>query len=203
MEFNINTFNYKSIMSQLTREYQFITESSHNVDHQLIRYAELTIDRGECVIELNKIVGDIHQSINIEKGIFEFALVHTTINKLQEQFVSSVYYDKFNDICANLDPTNTEIDNQSLLKSIKNNQIKSQLIAFLSPEQLHPERWKDLIEKSQRKNDTEHNMATTDIYKCYKCGDRKFKITQMQTRSADEPMTTFVTCMTCYNTFTK
>lgn len=41
--------------------------------------------------------------------------------------------------------------------------------------------------------------ATTDAFKCGKCGKRKCAYTQAQTRSADEPMTTFVTCMNCNN----
>ncbi|GHP06944.1 hypothetical protein PPROV_000568800 [Pycnococcus provasolii] len=43
------------------------------------------------------------------------------------------------------------------------------------------------------------NVATTDAFKCGKCGKRKCAYTQAQTRSADEPMTTFVTCMNCNN----
>ncbi|CAL1408109.1 unnamed protein product [Linum trigynum] len=42
-------------------------------------------------------------------------------------------------------------------------------------------------------------MATTDQFKCGKCGQRKCKYHQMQTRSADEPMTTYVTCVNCDN----
>ncbi|GLJ12872.1 hypothetical protein SUGI_0199640 [Cryptomeria japonica] len=41
--------------------------------------------------------------------------------------------------------------------------------------------------------------ATTDQFKCGKCGQRKTSYYQMQTRSADEPMTTFVTCVNCNN----
>ena len=57
--------------------------------------------------------------------------------------------------------------------------------------------------KIKFREDTENNMATTDLYKCYKCGERKATSYQMQVRSADEPMTIFVTCLVCYNTFTK
>lgn len=39
--------------------------------------------------------------------------------------------------------------------------------------------------------------ATTDQFKCGRCGKRKCIYSQMQTRSADEPMTTFVTCVIC------
>lgn len=42
-------------------------------------------------------------------------------------------------------------------------------------------------------------MATTDQFKCGKCKQRKTQYYQMQTRSADEPMTTFVTCTNCGN----
>ncbi|KDP21634.1 hypothetical protein JCGZ_03305 [Jatropha curcas] len=41
--------------------------------------------------------------------------------------------------------------------------------------------------------------ATTDQFKCGRCGQRKTTYHQMQTRSADEPMTTYVTCVNCNN----
>lgn len=41
--------------------------------------------------------------------------------------------------------------------------------------------------------------ATTDQFKCGRCGQRKCTYYQLQTRSADEPMTTFVTCVNCNN----
>ncbi|KZO97360.1 transcription elongation factor [Calocera viscosa TUFC12733] len=41
--------------------------------------------------------------------------------------------------------------------------------------------------------------AETDAFKCFRCGQRKTRYTQAQTRSADEPMTTFVTCVNCGN----
>lgn len=41
--------------------------------------------------------------------------------------------------------------------------------------------------------------ASTDQFQCGKCKQRKCTYYQMQTRSADEPMTTFVTCTNCGN----
>ncbi|CAJ2641732.1 unnamed protein product [Trifolium pratense] len=41
--------------------------------------------------------------------------------------------------------------------------------------------------------------ATTDQFKCGRCGKRQTTYYQMQTRSADEPMTTYVTCVACNN----
>ncbi|KAI8089003.1 transcription elongation factor S-II [Halteromyces radiatus] len=42
-------------------------------------------------------------------------------------------------------------------------------------------------------------QAETDMFICGKCKQRKCTYFQMQTRSADEPMTTFVTCLSCNN----
>ncbi|KAL1921820.1 uncharacterized protein VTP21DRAFT_10462 [Calcarisporiella thermophila] len=42
-------------------------------------------------------------------------------------------------------------------------------------------------------------QAETDMFKCGRCKQRKCTYYQMQTRSADEPMTTFVTCVNCGN----
>ncbi|KAI9284539.1 transcription elongation factor S-II [Umbelopsis sp. AD052] len=42
-------------------------------------------------------------------------------------------------------------------------------------------------------------QAETDMFMCGKCKGRKTTYFQMQTRSADEPMTTFVTCVLCGN----
>jgi transcription elongation factor S-II len=42
-------------------------------------------------------------------------------------------------------------------------------------------------------------QATTDQFKCGRCRQRKCTYYQMQTRSADEPMTTYVTCVNCNN----
>jgi len=39
--------------------------------------------------------------------------------------------------------------------------------------------------------------AVTDEFQCGKCKKRRCTYTQKQTRSADEPMTTFVLCLEC------
>ncbi|TBU27430.1 transcription elongation factor [Dichomitus squalens] len=41
--------------------------------------------------------------------------------------------------------------------------------------------------------------AETDAFQCPRCKQRKCRYRQQQTRSADEPMTTFVTCTVCKN----
>lgn len=45
----------------------------------------------------------------------------------------------------------------------------------------------------------QEEKAISSQLKCFKCGERKVSYTQAQTRSADEPMTTFCVCTVCGN----
>ena len=181
--------------------YGFITEHSRDIDPRLIKYAKKEINRAESVLKINELLIDLRLSIGIEKGIFEFSLLHVYMNSLNTPFIGAVYRDKLFDILVNLDTNNKQVNNRNLKANIIEGKIKPEVVAFMSPEQLHPKRWSELILKIKNREDKENNMATTDLYKCKKCKERKCKVTQLQTRSSDEPVTTFVTCLVCYNTF--
>ena len=47
--------------------------------------------------------------------------------------------------------------------------------------------------------DEKHTKVTEGLYKFFKCGGKKTTQHEMQTRSADEPMTIFIHCVTCGN----
>ena len=83
-----------------------------------------------------------------------------------------------------------------------NDEINIRDLSLMRHQEICPEKWKQLIDaKIKRdKNMTSVNLsAATDEFKCYKCKKRKCTYYQLQTRSADEPMTTFVTCLVCGN----
>jgi DNA-directed RNA polymerase subunit M/transcription elongation factor TFIIS len=60
-----------------------------------------------------------------------------------------------------------------------------------------------MLKKKNKEAAMEQAKAKDDDYegqfKCGKCKSKKTDYYQMQTRSADEPMTTYVTCMACGN----
>lgn len=65
---------------------------------------------------------------------------------------------------------------------------------------LEPTKWKDIMDKQEKTNamlfETRQEVATDD-FTCPKCHQKKCTFYQLQTRAADEPMTTFVTCVNC------
>jgi DNA-directed RNA polymerase subunit M/transcription elongation factor TFIIS len=190
---NLNSKEYNN-------RYNFVTQNSKDIKIDLMKKAELVIDRKKAVKKLEEYL-EWHIAYEIEKGIFEFALIKTVIDKLQYNFVENIYWSKLQDICENVDANNTKINNKTILPMIMNKDFRPFFVAFLSPNQLHPQRWAEMAEKLRVKEETINNVATTDLYKCKKCNERKFRIYELQMRGADEPTSKICTCTVCHNTF--
>jgi len=94
--------------------------------------------------------------------------------------------------------------NPDLRRRVLNGDISPYTLLTLSSEELGSDSKREANE-AIRENATKESVrgqttqSTTDQFKCGKCGQRKTIYYQMQTRSADEPMTTFVTCVNCNN----
>jgi transcription elongation factor S-II len=52
-------------------------------------------------------------------------------------------------------------------------------------------------DKLERKEVDYTPTAFVTLYRCDKCGKSKTTVHELQTRSADEPMTLFITCFNC------
>jgi transcription elongation factor S-II len=148
--------------------------------------------------KLNEILKDEKNSNNMEKGIFNYSLKeaerHKIVKKWDNKHFVQIYVDRLRSIMLNL--------NGQLIDHINDGTIKPHVIAFMTHQELAPEKWAVLIDaKSKRdKNKFETNIAAaTDTFTCRKCKGNQCTYYQMQTRSADEPMTTFVTCIPCGN----
>ena len=92
------------------------------------------------------------------------------------------------------------IKNPTILKQLMDDDVSPQALAMMTHYEMCPEKWDALstkkIERDINKYDTQIEAAT-DTFTCRKCKSKKCTYYQMQTRSADEPMTTFVSCINC------
>lgn len=182
----ISPYNYSN--------YKFITEQAKELPDEFIRTGELSINRLEKQLELSNILQDINKAIEIENGIFEFALTYCYTNDYGVSYINATYRDKYCNIVQGIN------DNELLKTKILTNKMGLKQMAFLLPSQLYPEKWECFIEKQRCIKERESNIVYTDAYKCYKCGEAKSKIVLVQTRSADEPMTMYIICLICGNT---
>ena len=151
----------------------------------------------------NKLELNENRSRNFEIGLYNYTIKESKkrkiIRKWENPYFVLIYKDKFRSIWNNLFNNSSSED---LIKKIKNNEIKTYDLAMMSHQELNMNMWRDLINKkiNRDKNMGEDNLsAATDEFKCYKCKKRKCTYYQMQTRSADEPITTFVSCLNCGN----
>ncbi|KAI1894927.1 hypothetical protein AGOR_G00120800 [Albula goreensis] len=94
--------------------------------------------------------------------------------------------------------------NPGLRKNVLAGAIELQRIASMTAEEMASDELKQLRNVLTQEAIREHQMAktggtTTDLLQCGKCKKKNCTYNQVQTRSADEPMTTFVLCNECGN----
>ncbi|XP_071381546.1 transcription elongation factor A protein 3 isoform X4 [Centroberyx affinis] len=94
--------------------------------------------------------------------------------------------------------------NPGLRRNVLAGAIDLHRIATMTAEEMASDELKQLRNVLTQEAIREHQMAktggtTTDLLQCGKCRKKNCTYNQVQTRSADEPMTTFVLCNECGN----
>ena len=120
-----------------------------------------------------------------------------------------MYFTKARSILFNLN----DINNPSFKDAVLNGSVKSKDIAKLSSYDMNNAIWDRHIEMKNKQiglqltllylngyipPKTDVTKTSNDsLYSCQKCSCKDIDIFQLQTRSADEPMTIFFTCKSC------
>ncbi|KAF5919491.1 hypothetical protein HPG69_016574 [Diceros bicornis minor] len=94
--------------------------------------------------------------------------------------------------------------NPDLRRNVLCGAISPQQIAVMTSEEMASDELKEIRKAMTKEAIREHQMARTggtqtDLFTCGKCRKKNCTYTQVQTRSSDEPMTTFVVCNECGN----
>jgi Transcription factor S-II (TFIIS) len=92
------------------------------------------------------------------------------------------------------------IKNPRLLERCLDGEFPLEHIPTMTAYDMFPERWQELADKQlirEQKILEGNKRQATDEYKCNRCHKRECTYYEMQTRSADEPTTIFITCLNC------
>ncbi|XP_014025188.1 transcription elongation factor A protein 3 isoform X3 [Salmo salar] len=94
--------------------------------------------------------------------------------------------------------------NPGLRRNVLAGGIELRRVAIMSAEEMASDELKQLRNNLTKEAIREHQLSKTsgtisDLFQCSKCSKKNCTYNQMQTRSADEPMTTFVLCNECGN----
>jgi len=153
--------------------------------------------RKNIVNKFEEIFDDEKKCINLEKGVFNYAIKEANsrkiIKKWENPYFAQIYVDRLRSIYLNL-------KKPELLAMIKNDEITPQVLAFMTHQEMDHEHWRVMIDRKIKRDAskfTTNVQASTDMFTCRKCKSKRSTFYELQTRSADEPATIFITCLDC------
>lgn len=140
----------------------------------------------------------------------ELAILNRCVREAKEQEINvswgdtvfwNLYRLRAQTLYENLKGASGYVENNArLLDRLTSGDLTATQLAEFSAMDLMPSRWKEEVERQIEKDKhlyTSSKQAAIHMY-CSGCKKKtKCDYYQLQTRSADEPMTTFVTCLEC------
>ena len=140
----------------------------------------------------------------IESSIYNYSIARATKEYLFSSWdnpvFKSIYVAKAKSIIRNLSTQfgvqNTEIRDLIFTKQ----KLQPLTLADNLPFDLNPGNWQNIKDekiKIEQLNKQKTHFNTTTMFKCGRCNKRNCSYFELQTRSADEPMTIFITCLEC------
>ena len=148
--------------------------------------------------KLLRIFDDYKMAVNCERAIFNYCVQYnkarsTSATNWKNKVFKEHYKSKATGTIFNL----TNKKNPRLLERVKSGELASHKIPFMRARELFPEKWEGMKQGMYTVVYEINNDIPDSILQCGRCKSNKVHYYQLQTRSADEPMTTFCTCMNC------
>ena len=144
-------------------------------------------------------------SRKVEQQLFnstiDYAKSKNYTRKWKNVLFKELYVSKIRSFYSNISK-DSYIQNPHFQQKILKGEIQVTDIPGLTAFDVYPENWSELLDKKIKRDKLKYEMkptAMTDQFKCRKCGSRSCSYYEVQTRSADEPMTQFISCLDCGN----
>ena len=139
----------------------------------------------------------------LEKSIFETAFNYAVKNHVARSWKTPVFIEIYRQVVrsvfSNIHP-DSPVNNLRLITRVLEGEFPLQDIPSMTAYEMFPEKWFELRDKQLQREQKilEGNKSrATDQFKCRRCQKRECTYYELQTRSADEPMTCFISCLNC------
>ena len=157
--------------------------------------------RGTAVSLLSGVLADFALASAVEAAIVTYCDSVSDLECIsnEHELYRSLYVSKARELVDNLNPA-SYVHNTDLRQRLQDGDVSADQLPFMTPQQLFPENWKELIQEKQRKDELKYNVtqqAMTNVYKCRRCGGRRITYIELQLRSADEGATQCFSCLDC------
>lgn len=146
---------------------------------------------------------DPDQRRDLERGIYNAALEDAGARGVRRHWENPEFEDIYKVVArrtlANLDPEGY-VENTRLIQRLQEGEFAPHRVPFMTARELYPEAWQELADEQLKRETTMlegSNEEGSGMYTCKRCGKNRTRYWEMQTRSADEPMTIFIRCLNC------
>lgn len=140
---------------------------------------------------------------DLERAIFEVTFtraqkIYIPLNWKSPLFCEA-YRQTLRSVFSNIHPK-SPVNNHRLLCRVKQGEFALSDVPSLTSYEMYPENWfelKDKLLQREQKILEGNKSRATDQFQCRRCQKKECTYYELQTRSADEPMTIFITCLNC------
>lgn len=152
----------------------------------------------------NRSIAALYTALAVDSDLSSELILERSISIEKEIFgtngVGDSYRTKLRSLILNI----KNKQNSSLREQILNGSLLPKRLVSMTSAELAPAALKEEMQRMKERNlfhaqGAVEKRAITDRFVCGKCKKREVSYYQMQTRSADEPLTTFCTCENCGN----
>jgi DNA-directed RNA polymerase subunit M/transcription elongation factor TFIIS len=143
-------------------------------------------------VSVSDLVGDI------ERSLFNWVISTADAKEIPKYWQCKefrmLYKEKMRSLLFNI----KNPKNPRLLQSLLEGQTTPERLLEMTPQEMDPELWKPYYDKIEARDLLRSgNLVPEGILQCHRCKSKRVVWYQMQTRSADEPMTVFANCSEC------
>jgi len=161
--------------------------------------------RNNIVLKFDIILKDFSLSRKFEQSIYNYIIEKSMVNNIIRSWdndtFKNLYILKISSFYNNLNK-DSYLKNYTFHDRIVSGDITPSNINKLHLYDINPNSWIELINKKLKSDKIKNELkptAMTNLYRCSRCKSRECSFYEVQTRSADEPMTQFITCLKCNN----
>tara|TARA_B100001996_G_C18572763_1_gene559083 strand:+ start:234 stop:668 length:435 start_codon:yes stop_codon:yes gene_type:complete len=138
-------------------------------------------DKRNYVLKYFKKFFNEKDSINIEKSIYNFSINFAESKNITPSWENNLFYELYKNKAFLIKEM---IKLEKIEELMSSGELKAKDISSWNPQETDEDLYQDVEE---------------GLFVCNKCGSKKTTYYSLQTRSADEPMTNFITCVSCKN----
>jgi DNA-directed RNA polymerase subunit M/transcription elongation factor TFIIS len=170
-----------------------VDSEKNSLRNNIVKNLETLFEKELSKEEVNTLEQEIYEAS------LEYANTKHIVKDWSIKLFEHMYMSVLRKTVGNLFPK-SYIKNTELIQKYKNKEVSLKDVAAMNYYKLFESKWRDRIEhqKDIEKRQLEGNKSmATDQFLCSRCHKRECTYYEMQTRSADEPMTIFINCLNC------